>query len=244
MSFISACCNTAPVASGYTPRGSMESRDGLDYYIVGGETGAQGGVVFCYDIFGLHANALQVADLLSAAGGLCVVVPDFLEGRPLREQDLGDASAFREFRDTRGTWAYNRRAFAAAVDVLRARGAQRIATAGFCWGAKLSISALAEQEQLGVASAALVHPSLLVREDFEKAQGPVLLLFSKDEEDLSEGFALLKARACGSASFTERYQTMSHGFCAARGDFADAEVAKHVSRVVQLSADFFRRTLA
>ncbi|KAJ2707891.1 hypothetical protein FB645_000456 [Coemansia sp. IMI 203386] len=241
MSFISACCNTMPVKGNYTPIGTTHTDAQMTYYVVG-DKGAPRGIVFAYDIFGLHPNAYQVADLLSQTG-LRVIIPDLLEGKPLTPADLGNPEVFAEFRNNRGTWEHNKDKFRAAVRVLNSEGTKSVGTIGLCWGAKLSMVALADEAN-GFKSAALVHPSLLTNEDFVAAKGPILLLPTKDEADFSEGFAAVKAGPHGADSYEERLMDMFHGFCGARGDFSDPEIAKNVNRVISLSAAFFKKTLA
>ncbi|KAJ2646736.1 hypothetical protein IW137_001507 [Coemansia sp. RSA 1287] len=240
MSFISACCNTPPVQAEYTPTGETVEHDGLKYYIVG-DKGASQGVVFCYDIFGLHPHAYQVADKISLSG-LRVIVPDFLQGNPLTMALLSDPSVLQDFKTRRGAWGYNRDMFKASVAVLHNEGTTKIGAAGFCWGAKLAICALGED--CGIKSASLVHPSMMELKDFEQAQGPVLLLTSNDEPEMNEEFAVIKAKPVGMLSYQERFPDRIHGFCAARGDFADPAVVKDVNRVVQLTVGFFKKTLA
>ncbi|KAJ2358304.1 hypothetical protein IWW50_001367 [Coemansia erecta] len=240
MSFVSACCNTAPVQAEYTATGETTEQNGFKYYTVG-DKGASQGVVFCYDIFGFHPHAYQIADKISQAG-LRVIVPDFLEGNPLTMAALSDPAVFGDFKARRATWEYNREMFKAAVSVLQNEGAANIGAVGFCWGAKLAICALGED--CGIKSVSLVHPSMMELKDFEQAQGPVLLLTSKDDPELNDEFALVKAKPFGKLSYQERFNDRIHGFCAARGDFADPEVARDVNRVVQLTAGFFKESLA
>ncbi|KAJ2841680.1 hypothetical protein J3B02_005816, partial [Coemansia erecta] len=227
MSFITACCNTVPVKGNYTPTGTTYTNNQMTYYIVG-DKGAKRGVVFVYDIFGLHPNAYQVADLLSNTG-LRVIIPDLLEGRPLTENDMGKPEVFAEFRAKRGTWEYNKDKIQASVRVLHSEGTESVGTIGLCWGAKLSLVALGDAK-IGVKSVALVHPSLLTTKDFASVLGPVLLLPTKDEGDFSEGFALVKSGPYGGDSYEERLMDMFHGFCGARGDFSNPDIARNVDR--------------
>ncbi|KAJ2393442.1 hypothetical protein H4S02_000195 [Coemansia sp. RSA 2611] len=239
MSFVSACCNTPPVQAEYTPTGETIEQDGLKYYIVG-DKGASQGVVFWYDIFGFHPNAYQVADKIAHAG-LRVMIPDFLRGNPLTMAVLSDRPALMEFVTGRGSWDFNREMFKQAVSVLQGEGTANIGAVGFCWGAKLAIQALGEN--CGIKSVSLVHPSMLELKDFEQAQGPVLLLTSKDDQELNEEFAVVKAKPFGQLSYQERYNDRIHGFCGARGDFSDPDVVRDVNRVIQLTAGFFRESL-
>ncbi|KAI9500201.1 hypothetical protein GGI25_006105 [Coemansia spiralis] len=245
MSFIAACCNTPPVQAEYTPIGETHKDGTMEYYVVG-DKGAKQGVVFCFDIFGFHPNALQVADVLGRSG-FRVIMPDFLEGNPLTKEKMADGQWFAEFKAERAGWAYSRAMFMAAVSVLRAEGVENIGSVGFCWGAKLTVRALAEggeQGTSGVKSGVLIHPSMMEQSDFEEAAGPVLLLPTKDEADFTEFFEIAKAKPFGEASYQERFEAQIHGFCGARGEFSKPEVASDVNRAMQLTVGFFKKTLA
>ncbi|KAI8325683.1 alpha/beta-hydrolase [Martensiomyces pterosporus] len=241
MSFVSACCNTPPVQAEYTPTGETTERDGVTYYIVGNK-GSERGVILCYDIFGFHLNAFQFADLLSRSG-VRVVVPDFLEGKPLTVADLGNPAVFENFKERRGPWSYNRKIFKAGQRVLEEEGVKHVGAVGFCWGGKLAMSALGE-ENSGIIGGALVHPSALTKEDFENARGPVFLAPTKDERDFTEDFAIAKAKPFGDKSVQVRFDNQKHGFCGARGDFDKPETADDVNRVIQLTTQFFKSILA
>ncbi|KAJ1720792.1 hypothetical protein LPJ53_004623 [Coemansia erecta] len=241
MSFISACCNTLPVKGNYTPTGTTVTTEAMKYYIVG-DKNSDRGVVMLYDIFGYHSNFFEVADLLSKTG-LRVIIPDLLEGKYLTMADIGKPEVFVEFKNNQGTWESNKDKIVASVQLLKDEGAKSVGVLGYCWSAKLAILALGDAN-IGVKSAAMLHPSLLVTEDFANAKGPILLLPTKDEGDFSEGFNLVKQGPFGEDSYEERFTEMFHGFCGARGDFSDAETSKHVNRAVNLISNFFNKTLA
>ncbi|KAJ2559232.1 hypothetical protein EV175_000429 [Coemansia sp. RSA 1933] len=242
MSFVAACCNTPPVQAEYKPTGETTKIGDMDYYFAG-EKGAKQGILFCYDVFGLHANSLQVADILGRSG-FRVLMPDFLRGDPITAEKMAGGQWISEFKEKRAKWENNRDMFAAAMEILRAEGVESIGAVGFCWGAKLAIRALAESGPCAVKSSVLIHPSMLEKEDFEEAAGPVLLLPTKDEPDFSEFFAIAKAKPFGDVSYHERFENQIHGFCAARGDFANPEVVGDVNKAIKLTVDFLKKTLA
>ncbi|KAJ1907333.1 hypothetical protein LPJ81_000815 [Coemansia sp. IMI 209127] len=245
MSFVAACCNTAPVQAEYKSTGETTKKDDVEYYFAG-EKGAKQGIVFCYDIFGFHPNSLQVADILGRSG-FRVIMPDFLRGDPITAEKMNDGKWISEFKANRAEWKHNRDLFMDAVEILRAEGVESIGAVGFCWGAKLAIRALAESGENGtgvIKSGVLIHPSMLEKEDFEEAAGPILLLPTKDEADFTEFFAIAKAKPFGEASYHERFDNQIHGFCAARGDFSKPEVIGDVNKAIQLTAGFFKKTLA
>ncbi|KAJ1960470.1 hypothetical protein GGI12_003782 [Dipsacomyces acuminosporus] len=241
MSFVNECCNTPPVQAEYTAVGETIKDAGSTYYIVG-DKGSKNGVIFCYDIMGYHPNAYQVADLL-ASSGIRVIVPDFLQGKPLTREDIGNKEVFTDFLQNRAPWTANRAIFKAAQKVLEDEGIAHIGAIGFCWGAKLALQALGE-ENSGIGGSALVHPSALTKEDFENANGPVLLLPSKNERDFTEDFAIAKAKPFGDKSVQVRFDNQQHGFCGSRGEFGNPEVARDVNHVIKLSTQFFKDIFA
>lgn len=71
---VDECYTLPPCESNYTPKGSLTKLDdGMDVYLVG-DKGSSKGIVFQYDIFGMHPCSQQVADLL-AAQGFRVAIP-------------------------------------------------------------------------------------------------------------------------------------------------------------------------
>ncbi|KAJ1931413.1 hypothetical protein EC988_009796, partial [Linderina pennispora] len=173
------------------------------------------------------------ADILGNAG-FRVAIPDFLEGKPITAAELGNRELIAEFAAKRAPWSFNKATYEMARSVLLSEGAEKIGAVGLCWGAKLAISALAED--LAVA-ATLIHPSMLTADDFSKAAGPVLLIETKDEKDLSEEFALVKARY--SLSVRDRYDDMHHGFTGARGDYSKKEQADRANQAIKATITFF-----
>ncbi|KAI8325682.1 alpha/beta-hydrolase [Martensiomyces pterosporus] len=234
MSFPSACCNTPPVKAQYTQTGEMGKLGDVACYYVG-DKASKRGIIVNYDIFGYHPNVIQLCDILAGAG-YQVILPDFLKGDPLTEADLGKAGVFAKFVETRGSWATNKPTYLAARDHLLSNGATSISAVGFCWGSKMVISALAELE--GLAGGAVVHPALLVDEDFDKVKAPLLALPSKDEPDFTSAFAKTKAKAFGARCQMVRFDDMHHGFCGARGDWSVPEQAKRANEAIQLLIEF------
>ncbi|RUS34906.1 hypothetical protein BC938DRAFT_477872 [Jimgerdemannia flammicorona] len=124
---------------------------------------------------------------------------------------------------------------------LTSSGFQSVGIVGFCWGAKIAITATGKDSWY--AGAALIHPSQLILEDAQKAQGPILLLPSKDEADLSEFFDIIKSKPFGAHSYHHRFDDMHHGWVAARGNFTDPLNKQRATEALQLSADFFQQVL-
>ncbi|KAJ2591084.1 hypothetical protein H4R99_006883 [Coemansia sp. RSA 1722] len=106
LSFSSGCGGIVPVNGKYTPTRTTHTDMQMAYYVVG-DTGAPCGAAFAYNIFELHLNAYQVANLLSQTR-LPVIIPDVLEGKPLTPADLGKPEVLAEFLNKRGTWEHNK----------------------------------------------------------------------------------------------------------------------------------------
>ncbi|KAJ1949352.1 hypothetical protein FBU59_001180 [Linderina macrospora] len=232
MSFVGACCNTPPVKAEYTKTGEIRTVGGVDIYIVG-PTSSKFGIILCYDVFGFHPNVFQFADILGNAG-FRVAIPDFLEGNPITEADVGKPGLFAEFAAKRGPWSFNKATYEKARKILLDDGAEKIGSVGLCWGAKLAVNALAEERAV---AAALIHPSMLVAEDFANATGPIMLIETKDEKNLSEEFALAKSRFA--LSRRDRYEDMHHGFTGARGDYSKREQADRAHQAITATIKFF-----
>jgi protein XRP2 len=212
-------------------------------YIVGGADN-QRGIVYAGDIFGHTPNAFIVCDRLAALGFL-VIMPDLFQGAGWDIADFPpkagrDAPEFQAFLNG---LAYGR--FKAkierAVAELKGRGVTSVGMAGFCFGARLAMSALNDGL---VASAALVHPAFLTNEDAANAAGPVCFLPSKDEAPMADAFiAALQTSATAAQCVTQRFDDIPHGWMAARGDFSDALNRQRCNEGLVILGKFFHDTL-
>lgn len=87
--------------------------------------------------------------------------------------------------------------------------------------------------------ASCIHPSFVDVADAEKAGAPILSIPSKDEPDMTEYMAVLAQKPFGDKCKLVRFDDMSHGFCASRGDYTDALNAQRSNEAIKLTADFF-----
>lgn len=118
-----------------------------------------------------------------------------------------------------------------------------VSAVGFCWGA-LYATLLAGGPKPSVASAALLHPSLLTLPDFEAVQAaPLLVLFTANDQQVSDAFRAeivqvldAKNKEKKPATAHHFYSDQAHGF-SLRGDDTDAKVAA-------AAGDAFDRTAA
>ncbi|KAJ2895347.1 hypothetical protein GGI21_004745 [Coemansia aciculifera] len=238
MSFPSACCNTPPVVANYTTTGEYGKLGDLDCYFAGTK-GSKRGLLISYDIFGLHPNVLQLCDILGSLG-FYVVLPDLLRGTLPTLADLANPEKRRDFIQNAGSWDASKPAFIEGLKCLRNSGATSVGLIGFCWGAMLVVRALGELE--GFVGGAMIHPSMITSEDLTKVGAPLMALLSKDEdkEMFKKGFEGLKAeKSFGAQCHLESFEDMTHGFCAARGDWADPVVSKRASDAIKLQVAFF-----
>jgi dienelactone hydrolase len=237
-----ACCPTKlpPVVGdlNYQRKGKTIKLHDFDLY----EVGQGNKVVFViYDVFALHPNAYQGCDIL-AEGGLRVVMPDYFKG----DEWKGGFDDIPKFMEWLGK--------VAAKDILQTVTNQTFEhlekelgqdfTAGFlgyCWGAKQTFWLAAENKRIKAIGG--IHPSFTALSDAQIAQVPVMLLNSKDEAPMEDIQAELNAKPFAAKNIWKVYPTMHHGWCAARGDWTDAEQAKNANEALGISADFFLKNI-
>ncbi|KAJ2559231.1 hypothetical protein EV175_000428, partial [Coemansia sp. RSA 1933] len=170
MSFPSVCCNTPPVAATYTPKGEKSKVGDIECYISGSKASKRG-ILVNYDVFGFHANVIQLSDILAELG-FYVVLPDLLRGKPLELADLGRPEVFGNFVQNAGSWATNKPMYATVLEHMKENGIDSVGVVGFCWGGKMVVDALATFD--GLASGAIVHPALIQDGDFDKIGAPLM----------------------------------------------------------------------
>ncbi|KAJ2161844.1 hypothetical protein GGF46_001152 [Coemansia sp. RSA 552] len=236
-SYPAACCNTPPVKATYIAKGERNKVGDLDVYLAGSKASKRG-LIVNYDVFGFHANVIQLCDILGEMG-YYVVLPDLLRGKPLTEADLGKPDLFVNFCQNEGSWAANKASYIAVRDYLKQSGVSSVGIIGFCWGGKLIVSALDELD--GLVGGAIVHPAPIPEGDIGKVKAPLMILPSKDEADFTGEFNTLKDKPFFSQCYMERFDDMFHGFCGARGDWANAEQAKRANDAIKLLVDFFNK---
>ncbi|KAJ2084096.1 hypothetical protein H4R24_000305 [Coemansia sp. RSA 988] len=235
MSFPAACCNTPPVKATYLPRGAKTELAGIKCY-TSGTKDAKRGLIVNYDVFGLHANVIQLCDIIGEMG-FYVVLPDLIHGRELVEADLSKPDVFNNFLHNAGSWGSNKESYCKLRDYLKENGVSAVGVIGFCWGGKMVVTALSELE--GFAGGAIVHPALIQPGDMAKINAPLLVLPSKDEPDYTDEFNSLKDKPFFDKCYMERFDDMFHGFCGARGDWSNPEQARRANDAIKLLVKFF-----
>ncbi|RCI04753.1 hypothetical protein CU098_008397 [Rhizopus stolonifer] len=234
MAFTKACCTLPPVQSDYTPVGAVEKIDDLDVYTIGPKD-AKKAVLVIYDIFGFHPNTMQFCDILAKNCGWKVVMPDFLRG-DYWNFERGDMSALIAWITKVGTLENMTPDINRVQEQLKKDGAESAAIVGFCWGAKIGVALTSNPF---FAGASLIHPSFVDVKDAEKAGAPILAIPSKNEPDMTEYMQILSKKPFGALCKHVRFDDQDHGFCAARGNYADEQNAKRANEAIQMTAQFF-----
>ncbi|KZV95634.1 hypothetical protein EXIGLDRAFT_735034, partial [Exidia glandulosa HHB12029] len=215
-------------------------------YVVGPE-GSGKALLGVYDIFGFWPQTLQGADILSKSLKCQVFVPDFFA--PDEPYDLArfppstdeDKAAFQKFF---GGPANPERVLPMVhkvAEAIKATGAAKIGVRspyGYCWGGKITTLSGATDDFVGVAA---LHPAMLSAGDADALKVPIAVFPSKDEP-VDEYENLLKAissKPFAAKNSYKLYDTMHHGWAAARADLKDAENLKQYEDVYQRLAGFF-----
>jgi len=240
MSVTEACCKLPPVTSDYTPQGTVSKVGDLDVYVTKEKNDKT--LICVYDIFGFHPVTQQVADKLSSAG-FRVIMPDFFRGKPFSLANFPpkDWQELQDFLAERGTWEKT-----VKTDLLNVlshykekEGINSVGIYGFCWGGKTSLTASVEIES--IKAAALIHPAFWKTEDAETVTKPLLLMPSKDEDDMTPFYEIVKKKLGADKAEHHRFDDMHHGFCAARGDLSKEDNRKRVDEALDLLKNFFTK---
>lgn len=241
----SACCSIPPVQSSYTPLGSYKSLGGIEKVYVVGPEGTGKALLGVYDIFGFWPQTLQGADILSESLNVQVVLPDFFA--PHQPYDLSrfppstdaDKAALQEFF---GGAANPQRVLPLVknvADALKAAGAKTVGIYGYCWGGKIATLSGATDDFVGVAA---LHPAMMDGKDAEALKVPMALFPSKDEpvDVYEQVLKTISAKPFASKNSYKLYDTMHHGWAAARGNLEDADNKAQYEDVYKRLSGFFQ----
>jgi dienelactone hydrolase len=236
-----SCCPTEilPVKGAvYTPQGSK--------VYVTGDVKSTRGILYIPDIFGPHPNVFRVCDLLAKKGFL-VVCPDFFPASsewPMSDFPPADGFGGAKFQGFIGGLQYPkvRHVVLEGIQILKSYGVKSIGAVGMCWGGKIALRANAEGL---IQSAASPHPSFLDESDGADAKGPICLLPSGDEDAALMEKVMNAAAPHGKGhNVHKRFDSMHHGYLAARGDFDNNEENRKVAQeAIDILGDFFVATL-
>ncbi|KAF5832399.1 hypothetical protein DUNSADRAFT_11731 [Dunaliella salina] len=205
---------------------------------------------------GHHVLAVyQVADRLADAGFL-VTVPDMWRGKPwpMDKFPPKPEDNFMGWVTENGSWDKTSGPdFKAAVESLKSKGAPKIGTIGFCWGAMIALSgeSLLSLCQVSdwflhqchcICELSFLRKLVTDKDLATKAQCPVALLPAKGDpmESLKE---VLDTKPFASSCLYHRFDNQQHGFIAARGDWSKPEVSSEASKAVGMLAQFMQKNL-
>lgn len=243
------CCPTdlKPVTSDY-------ERKAVSYYLAGIENAAAGkkkGIIIVTDIWGLHPNAYQLADVLAAAGFI-VAVPDFFAEKGAWSltnyppKDGFDGAEWMEFQGRLVNFEKHHVVLAAARDVLTKLGAEKVGAIGMCWGGKVMMSSTPKN----ILDAFVApHPSFFDENDGKDVKIPVLVLPSKDEDEKVMAAVAANLQQSNAKSGQKRYDALNHGFLGARGgvptaaDYGDAETKAQAQDALDTAIAFLNENL-
>eukprot|EP00008_Paramoeba_atlantica_P005850 CAMPEP_0201480796 /NCGR_PEP_ID=MMETSP0151_2-20130828/5206_1 /ASSEMBLY_ACC=CAM_ASM_000257 /TAXON_ID=200890 /ORGANISM="Paramoeba atlantica, Strain 621/1 / CCAP 1560/9" /LENGTH=251 /DNA_ID=CAMNT_0047862765 /DNA_START=51 /DNA_END=806 /DNA_ORIENTATION=+ len=237
------CCptNVSPIPvskSDHALAGEFITFNEVKMYVTG--EGRSAAIVVTYDIFGYHPCTLQICDRLSQCTNYTVVVPDFFEGKswPMEPWPLEDFKPLLNWIEENGKYEHAKPKYIAAVDYCE-RHSVRESTVyglGMCWGAKVMMGAQRDGFLHGCAA---VHPSFLDVTDARTCNAPLCVLTSKDEPSMKDIQDILSKKPFSSKNIWKRFDTMHHGFFAARRDPKDASQSRCADEVLDIIKSFF-----
>jgi len=242
-------CKTIPpvVVEGYLTKGEWKEIAGLKTYVTG-SSDSKKAIVDIYDVFGLASQTLQGADLLAAAVGALVFVPDFLKGETAKEawfvskddpKIAEERAAFFKLLEL----DENVKKLTDFLDVATGeyKGVESWGAFGLCWGGKIAVMASAPGTILKVSGQ--VHPGRLDAEDAKKLAIPHIVLASngEDEKVVAQYKEILVGE--GKPGVVETYPNMHHGWMGARAKLNEAENLKEYERGYNQLAAFFDKYL-
>ncbi|ODQ54562.1 dienelactone hydrolase [Saitoella complicata NRRL Y-17804] len=243
-----ACCSIPPVQSNYQPKGITTTINGLETYVTSNSSKK---ILICiYDIFGFHPQTKQGADILATAG-FKVYMPDFFRGSPFPASyyppDTKEKKdALQKFFGAEASVKRNLEVLKGVVgEVVKGREGESVCLGvyGFCWGGKLSV--LASGSSTPFKAAAMIHPAMVDPADARALTIPICALPSKDEDKntMQEFENVVKEKKFGGDCVFKRYDTMHHGWMAARGDMAVKEQREMFDDGMKELVSFFKARL-
>eukprot|EP01006_Ploeotia_vitrea_P065799 TRINITY_DN93830_c0_g1_i1.p1 TRINITY_DN93830_c0_g1~~TRINITY_DN93830_c0_g1_i1.p1 ORF type:complete len:251 (+),score=65.57 TRINITY_DN93830_c0_g1_i1:27-779(+) len=238
-------------------RGVVRSAEGLKgavtnignelpfYYTAPTEGEKNLGVIVVHDIFGSSIpNCRFIVDFL-ASNGFHAAVPDFYRGKQWAE----DGGFGPDFGAWFGPWMTPeywggafKTDFQAAADELKAKGAQKIACIGFCWGGKAaSVAATLD----GVSAAVSLHGVAHDASSVEAAKCPLLFISPAGDEyfpeEKHEEIRKYFKEHPEKKGDMKTYQGVGHGFVSRPGDTEEGK--KRSDEAMNETVDFLKAQL-
>ncbi|WVN87541.1 uncharacterized protein L203_102724 [Cryptococcus depauperatus CBS 7841] len=256
MSTNSECCppqsnsnHTKPKVShpvskpfGYQPKGEYKSVESYEKVYVTGPEGAKHALVVIYDIFGFWDATIQGSDLLtshlSATLPTRVLMPDVFKGHPFPADKDGDKKLLQEFL---ATTAKLEDRLPEIIDFAKdlKKSFVKVSIMGYCWGGKMTLLSL--DENTPFEAGAVVHPAMIAKNDGEKLSAKLAFYPSQDEpkDIVKEIEELIKSKPFADKCDYHLYDTVHHGWAAARANLKDFENAKQYQDVYKRLAEYF-----
>lgn len=247
---------------------------GLDTYIAkpSSSNPPKGIVLLITDIFGAHRkNPRLFCDRLAASSsssnagggaGVAVVMPDFFKGDAWPADAPLSAEKFQGWLSKHPRERVMADALAVieeAREKLSPEGSSKplpVSAVGFCWGGLYATLLAGKRESDGkdsenasaaaVASAVLLHPSLLTLDEFKSVEAPMLVLFTGEDAQVPDKFRAEitqvldeKKRSAKTDTSYHYYEEQRHGF-SLRGDDTDAKIAKAATDALERTAAWIK----
>ncbi|ORY35779.1 dienelactone hydrolase [Naematelia encephala] len=209
-----------------------------------GSEGAKHAIVVIYDIFGFWETTKRGSDILATRLGLNtptqIFMPDIFRGKPFPKDKDGDKEELSKF--FAGTAKIEDRLPEVLEfgKYLKEKGFKKVSILGYCYGGKITLLAL--QSKNPFCCGAIVHPAMITNEDGDKLAAPLGFYPSADEpEDAVKYISEANKEKFGDESDFKLYDTVHHGWAAARANLRDEENLKQFQDVYQRLAEFFAK---
>jgi len=239
------------VTHGGTPVGKVEKIGGFDTYVTKpqGEFPKDKAVLYLPDVFGIQLNNCKLLADDFAKNGFQVYAPDYLNGDPVSEADMGSPDF------NLGKWFVNhgqdktRPVLDGVISALKEQGVTSFAAVGYCFGGRYVFD-LAFENIIKVAATA--HPSMLqVPADLEKllatSKAPLLINAAEVDQQYPVESQAKGDEILGGGKYKPGYEKIfwpgtTHGF-AVRGDLSKPEVKAAKEGAFKATVEFFIKHL-
>ncbi|XP_051146668.1 endo-1,3;1,4-beta-D-glucanase-like [Andrographis paniculata] len=167
------CTENRPPLSSDTRSGDQLQQIGALNAYVSGERNSSLAVLLISDIYGFEAPKLRKLADKVASSGFLVVVPDFFNGDPFKEENnmqewISNHKPGNSIEDAKNV-----------IAELRSGGVLKLGAAGFCWGGILVVS-LAKFDC--IQAAVLLHPGPISVEKINEVTTPMAILGAEFDE--------------------------------------------------------------
>ncbi|OJD12862.1 hypothetical protein ACJ73_09287 [Blastomyces percursus] len=180
-------------------------------------------IIIFTDILGLADNAKFIADDFAARGYL-VVVPDLFRGNALTMNEAMSGMDIMAWLKDYTTEAVDPIAAAAIKYVRETLGIKRVASVGYCFGAKYATRFMKEGGGLDVGYVA--HPSFVAPEELQAIKGPYAISAAETDTIFPSNLRHESEEILAKVGFPWQINLFSgveHGF-AVRGDLSNKEI--------------------